>query len=270
MFSRLRQAAGPMIAKNRRSRPVQLARRVASFIEDSYHNENLEFATNGESRVVASLAEAHLETAFDVGANHGDWSIEALRAWPLTRIHAFEVFPATFARLETRLREANVLARVHANAYGLADRDGSEQMYYFTDHPDLTCDRPRHESLEATPFQAQVMRGDEYVERHHIGRIGFVKIDVEGAEYRVLQGLSRTLAADAIDCLQFEYGAFSIQTRVMLADYYAMLSARYWIGKIYPSYVDFADYSWRMEGFRFANFLAIARSRKDLRRLVEG
>ena len=49
-----------------------------------------------------------------------------------------------------------------------------------------------------------------------------------------------------------------------------MLGSRYAIGKIYPSYVDFADYSWRMEGFRFANFLAVSRSRVDLRHLVEG
>jgi len=48
-----------------------------------------------------------------------------------------------------------------------------------------------------------------------------------------------------LDCVQFEYGAFSIQTRVMLSDYYAMLADRYWIGKIYPSHVEFVEYSWR-------------------------
>lgn len=270
MFSRLRRAAGPLIAKNRRSKPVQLAHSVASFIEDAYHNGYFDLATNGESRVVEALASADVEMAFDVGAHFGDWSIDALHAWPRTRVHAFEVFPGTFAQLEVRLKQADLLSRVHANACGLADRDGSELMYYFPDHPDLTCDRLRHEDLEAVTFQAEVLRGDEYVKRQHINRIGFLKIDVEGAEYRVLRGFSNTLAAGTLDCIQFEYGAFSIQTRVMLSDYYAMLGDRYWIGKIYPSYVDFADYSWRMEGFRFSNFLAISRSRDDLRRLVEG
>jgi FkbM family methyltransferase len=270
MFSRLRRTAGPLIARNRRSKPVQLASRLASFIENAYHNEDLQLATNGECRVVAALAAADVDTAFDVGAHYGDWSVEALQAWPRARVHVFEVFPTTFACLERRLTEADLLGRVSANACGLADHDGVEQMYSFTGHPALTCDRPRHEGLDAVPFEARVMRGDEYVERHQIGRIGFVKIDVEGAEYRVLQGFARTLAAGTIDCIQFEYGAFSIQTRVLLADYFAMLGSRYIIGKIYPSYVDFTDYSWRMEGFRFANFLAVSRSRVDLRHLVEG
>ena len=44
-------------------------------------------------------------------------------------------------------------------------------------------------------FQAEVMRGDEYVERERIKRIGFLRIDVEGAEYRVLEGFSNKVAA---------------------------------------------------------------------------
>jgi FkbM family methyltransferase len=270
MFSKLCTVAGPLIARNRRSSPVRLAHRVATFIEDAYQNTDLDLATNGESRIVAALAHADIRTAFDVGTNHGDWSIEALRAWPQVHVHAFEVLPETFTDLEVRLGAANVRPRIDANACGLADRSGREVMYYFPGHPELTCDRPRHDGLEVRTFEARLMRGDEYAAHHGIPRIDFMKIDVEGAEYRVLQGFSATLAAGLVDCIQFEYGAFSIQTRVLLSDYYAMLGDRYWIGKIYPRYVDFVDYSWTMEGFRFANFLAVSRSRPDLRRLVEG
>ena len=49
--------------------------------------------------------------------------------------------------------------------------------------------------------------------------------------------------------IQFEYGAFSIQTHKLLIDYYEMLKEHYWIGKIYPKYVDFQDYDWHMENF---------------------
>jgi len=58
--------------------------------------------------------------------------------------------------------------------------------------------------------------------------------------------------------------------RVLLADYYEMLGARYWIGKVYPTHVEFSDYDWTMESFRSANFLCVARSRPDLKSLAEG
>jgi hypothetical protein len=71
-----------------------------------------------------------------------------------------------------------------------------------------------------------------------------------------------------VSCIQFEYGAFSIETRVLLADYYKLLADRYWIGKLFPTHVEFADYHWMMETFRFANFVCVDRSRSDLKALA--
>ena len=141
-------------------------------------------------------------------------------------------------------------------------------MYYFPEHPDLTCDLRRHNSYEMVPFDATLRPGDKYCEEHHIAAVDFVKIDVEGAEYRVMKGLSDRLREGKIHCLQFEYGTFSTQTRFLLADYYALLSERYWIGKIYPKYIDFKEYEWTMEDFHFANFCCVSKARSDLRGLL--
>jgi hypothetical protein len=101
-----------------------------------------------------------------------------------------------------------------------------------------------------------------------IAAIDFLKIDVEGAEARVLNGFSRRLASQDVHCVQFEYGAFSVQTKVLLGDYYAMLADSYWIGKIYPNYVEFKEYDWTMEDFRFSNYCCVSRLRSDLRDLL--
>jgi hypothetical protein len=158
--------------------------------------------------------------------------------------------------------------RVTLNCLGLSDRAGSEVMFYFPEHPELTCDLQRHDKYESMRFEARLETGDSYRALNHIEAVDFVKIDVEGAEIRVLRGLSQCLSERNIQCLQFEYGAFSTQTKVLLTDYYSLLSSDYWIGKIYPSYVDFRAYDWTMEDFRFSNYCCVSKSRADLRELL--
>jgi hypothetical protein len=38
---------------------------------------------------------------------------------------------------------------------------------------------------------------------------------------------------------------------------------------VFPSTVEFRDYDWTMESFRFSNFLCVSRARPDLRALAE-
>ena len=109
---------------------------------------------------------------------------------------------------------------------------------------------------------------DAYCKADRIETVDFVKIDVEGAEHRVLGGFGEYLRAQAVHCIQFEYGAFSTQTRFLLADYYGLLGDGYWIGKIFPTYVDFRPYDWSMDDFRFSNYCCVSKQRPDLRTLL--
>jgi FkbM family methyltransferase len=258
-----------LIARNRGHASVRALHRLATFIDGCYENDEWDMCANGETTLIERLAPARFRTVFDVGAHVGDWSIEALGAWPDARVHAFEVAPPTFERLKRRIDEAGLSARSTLVCKGLGDVTATRNMYYFPDHPNLTCDLPRHE-YESRPFCAEMIDGDGYVRQQGLERIDFLKIDVEGAEHLVLKGLAETLDAGNVDCIQFEYGAFSIQTRVLLADYYERLAPRYSIGKIYPRSVEFRDYHWTMESFRFSNFLCVSRGRPDLKALAEG
>ncbi len=47
-----------------------------------------------------------------------------------------------------------------------------------------------------------------------------------------------------------------------------MLSDSNWIGKSYPTYVDFREYNWRMEDFRFSYYGCVSKKRSDLRDLL--
>jgi FkbM family methyltransferase len=243
-------------------------RGVAAFIESAWANDGLDVESNGEHRVIASLKQADFRVALDVGANFGDWTLDALAMWPNVFVHAFEVAPVTFEKLSRQVLASPSASRTRLNSLGLSDAECTQEMFYFPDHPELTCDLPRHEGRKVVPFEAHLSTAGAYAAQNGIDAIDFVKIDVEGAEYRVLKGCGNLLSERRIQCIQFEYGAFSIQTRVLLHDYYTLLSENYWIGKIYPDGVEFADYEWTMENFRFANFCCISKARRDLRDLV--
>jgi FkbM family methyltransferase len=265
---RIRAWARSAIGAHRRSPVVRSLHGLASFLESAYANEDTPFHSNGERVLLRKLAPARCRTVFDVGANVGNWSAEALAVWPDCSVHAFEVAPQTFDRLSERFQLSANRRRVILNCFGLSDENGSRQMFYYPDHPEITAPSPWHGTAQAISFDAQLSTGDTYCQTHAVDTIDFLKIDVEGAEYRVLKGFAERLAAQKVHCLQFEYGAFATQTKILLGDYYNFLSQGYWIGKIYPTYVEFRDYHWTMEDFRFSNYCCVSRLRPDLHALL--
>jgi len=252
------------IARRRRSGLVRFAHRVAGLFEEAYQNVGAEASWNGEFDLLARLAPADLHTVLDVGANLGDWAFEALRHWPSSVVHAFEIAPPTAAALASRIAETGVASRLTLNRIGLGSTDTNVEIHYYPDHPDLTCDRDRFPAYRSETMHAPITTGDHYRAAAGIERIDFLKIDVEGAEMTVLEGFRDTIATGAVRMIQFEYGAFSIDTRVLLQDYYRLLAPQYLMGKIYPGFVDFKDYNWRDESFQFSNYLCVSRQEPAL------
>jgi FkbM family methyltransferase len=144
----------------------------------------------------------------DIGANCGYWSAYALsRVGPSGEVHAFEPVPQYFRVLQ-RLADLNPDYCIFANNVACGARRerlemtvvlpekenfdnfhtnvGSSSLYHgFLDHArQLT----KVQEVDVTTF-------DEYVAGHAIdaGRIGLIKIDVEGFESSVLGGMERLL-----------------------------------------------------------------------------
>ncbi len=258
-----------LIARHRRSAPLRQLHRLVRWFDRAWHNESTDGEYNGEYAVLRRLAPAGFSVAVDAGANVGEWSRAALERWPSCRVHAFEVAPQTYEVLRTG-SAATHGARLIAHNVGLYDAPGTKTMYYFADEPRLTADMPRHEGRAVTTFDGQMTTLDAFAAEHGIDRLDYLKIDVEGAEHRVLAGARDLLRRRAISCIQFEYGAFSLQTRFLLEDYHRLLAETYEIGKIYPDHVAFGAYDWRTEDFRFSNYLCILRDRRELIDLVRG
>jgi FkbM family methyltransferase len=265
---RVKQAIRKAIARHYRAPVVMAIHNLASFVESAWHNDDPLFATSGEQFVLERLRLANFALAIDVGANVGDWTRAALALWPNCSVHAFEVAPATYAELEQTMAALRLPpGRVQTHAVGLSDKAGAQRLYYYPDHPKLTGDAARHVGAAVVPFDARMETLDAFCGERGIEAIDYLKIDVEGAEHRVLKGARRLLESDAIACIQFEHGAFWLDSRFLLRDYFDLLSERFFIGKIHPRDVAFSEYDWRAEDLRFSNYLCVAKSRPDLRRL---
>lgn len=230
-----------------------------------YHNVNWNSAENGEYRIFERLSGENLRTVFDVGANEGQWATMALAKCPDAVIHCFEMVPDTADRLAARFQDCE---RIVVNRVGLADAATVHAVTFQasrTQTASLLADYPIPASEPVVTAKCRTIRGDQYVRDRDIQGIDFLKLDVEGSEGQVLAGFDDLLRSDFVSVLQFEYSRMNILNGFLLRDICSLLTSRgYRVGKVYPTYVDFRDFSLRDETFRWCNYLAVSASRDDL------
>jgi FkbM family methyltransferase len=230
----------------------------------AYRNFDYDMSRNGELWLIGRLTGVDRPVLYDVGANHGHWTMKATEILPGAEVHCFEICPTTFTKLEANLRGR---AGVRLNPFGLSNEHGMVEFKYFPQDDGKTSlfDYPHpKKSLRVT---GEVRPGDEHMRASGTTRVHLLKIDTEGAEHLVLGGLTEALATHRIDLIQFEYGRVNILSRFLLKDYYDLLSGHgYVVGKLYPGYVDFKAYVLEDEDFLGPNYVAC---RNDLHGLIE-
>ena len=243
----------------------------------AWKNKNYDIHVNGEAALLARLRPFAPRLLIDAGANVGGWSLAACAALPDATIHAFEIAESTAVQLEANI--AALGGRVIANRLGLSDRAGEIMIYASPESSTATSTRrdaiaigaADHKIETIVELPASVITGDAYLAEAGITHVDMLKIDVEGAEEAVLRGFEGAFIRGAIDLVQFEYGAISIATRFLLADFYAFFEERgFVLGKLLPEGVDFRPYEHGDEDFQGPNYIACRRERADLIAALRG
>jgi len=181
-----------------------------------------EFPTSSEPAAFAEIERAerifYLEylregmTVFDVGANVGELTLLFSRFVEGGSVHAFEASGATYKKLEL-VCDATGKRNVRLNHLALSDKNGSIRLHVYEDALssfNSQAARPLKDyglnfesiGIEETPATTV----DDYCDREKIEQIDLLKIDVEGAEFQVMQGARRMLKSKRIRCLTFEFG----------------------------------------------------------------
>ena len=213
----------------------ELLYRFARKIVNRHDGDNdINMRTNGELGLMRErLPEARV--VFDVGANVGDWTAEALKITARADYHCFEPSPTTFRTLAAKSFPPNVFR----NNFGLSDTPHEAQLFVFSDECGAN-------SLYARVGTDEVPKGEEtirletidgYCEARGIDRIDFLKLDVEGHELAALRGATGMLRERRIELVQFEYGGTYIDAGTHLKDMYALvdfIGGGYAIHKLFP------------------------------------
>jgi FkbM family methyltransferase len=260
--------ARQVIRTSRRSLPFRMLASAAHKYLRAFYNEDFyDFSGNGECYAMGQLArwlDGKPVNVWDVGANTGEWAAAAHEILPACPITAFEIVPQIFAALTHRLSGEPWFNAVNA---GLSDANGQAEVFWCINADSASSMTvPLHLRVEAGVGElvpCTLRRGDDVA--GEIGAPGFLKIDVEGHEVPVLRGLQTVLSGlDAPDMIQFEYGATYIAGGYVLHDVYELLvPLGYKIGRLYPNYVDFSDYSVELESFRMGNYIAVRDERLE-------
>ena len=237
----------------------------------NFRNSN--HLNNGESYVVDCISDyfknknSNHTVIMDIGANVGNCTqmiCEKFQAINLNfTVYSFEPLPATYEELKARFQ--NVKNVVPLNL-GVGKKNERVNMYsnhetselaslYKTDLDYVGIDTDMQ-------IQTEIVRLDDFILENHIGKINFMKIDVEGSEFDILS--SSPSAISKTDFIQFEFGTSNVVSRTYLKDFFELLNPDF---KMYRILKDgllyFEKYHPDNEIAILCNYLAVSRKIED-------
>ena len=215
--------------------------------------------------ILRKLEKENKSVIFDVGANIGKYSRYILeRCQPDCSVYCFEPSPTTFLQLK-----ANLGSFENAHCVNIGLGKSNEETTLFnnevnTAHASLF---PRDMSHWGPKYVLDKVESvvittlDQFCQNNKIERIDFLKIDVEGFEYNLLQGAEKMLMNRRIAHLQFEMGVCAVDAKYFFKDIYLLLAKNYDIYRIlknglYP----IENYNEQLEVFLTTNYLSVLKN----------
>lgn len=143
------------------------------------------------------------EVVCDVGANLGDTALPLGRRVGSTgQVFCFEPVPVNVERLRRNI-EANGQTHLSVLPVALSDATGTIEMVVPEGQPGMARMDQRANAADA--FTVDTVRFDDWLATMAIEQVSVFKLDVEGHELSVLQGMPDTLAAGRVGAFVFEH-----------------------------------------------------------------
>lgn len=123
----------------------------------------------------------------DVGANLGEYSLFAAKRLSRGKVLAFEPLSSILSVLNRNIK-LNGFKNIDVFPFGLSSHDETMTIYEFEDvHEGLATFYPGDRQSRMA-IAVELKKMDDVVSSQKLNRIDFIKIDIEGAELKALQG----------------------------------------------------------------------------------
>ncbi|MEN9590628.1 MAG: hypothetical protein RLZZ481_2414 [Pseudomonadota bacterium] len=162
------------------------------------------------------------DTVLDVGANIGCTSL--LFGDLARKVYSFEPSPTTYRWLVENVQRAK-LNNVETINLGLGKEAGTFELTFAPNNrsggfvSNLTSASEGHQIEQIT-----IARGDDFINKRQIAKVDFIKIDVEGFEQSVIEGLAATIARDQpIVVLELNHWCLNAFQRISVPDFFDFL-----------------------------------------------
>ena len=135
------------------------------------------------------------KTIFDIGGHVGYYSLVAAKAASTdTKIYCFEPIRQTFERAKENIA-LNGYQNIYLQNFALSNEDGSLQINIGGDENWGMSSINAHAHTSGKTETVNKQTVDSFCNAHNINQIDLVKIDVEGSEFYVLQGMKQMIAS---------------------------------------------------------------------------
>lgn len=178
---------------------------------EDLRNMEWDYFNHPSELVFLESLKAHLhsgDTALDVGAYYGEFTLPLAKiVGERGRVLAFEPAEAPCQRLLDNVK-LNGLGNVQVFRKALGNEDSTGRLFSGGGSCPSIVPRDEDATFRSVSENIEIVRGDTFLAREKLPVPHAIKIDVEGFEYAVLQGLLGTLASPTcrLVCLEIHPG----------------------------------------------------------------
>ena len=193
------------------------------------------FKSTGEENFINIISE-EIKVCLDVGANVGNYSKLLLKKTN-AKVYAFEPMEKSFQELK-KIKE-NYKDRFFIEKLALGNEDGVRQIYSANDISEKASLEKNLEKLSfidkknLREFDISIKKIDSLNFFDANSKVDFIKIDVEGHEYEVIQGAKKFIDFNSPKFIQIEINWHQLFKKVNLFEFSKLLN-EYEIFKILP------------------------------------